>query len=150
MNNPKRKWNMLFQRGSPNHPPGKLHIESRAFNLMKNQVGRPAFFVSTHSEQKTILPQNRSGNDKHLFRDNRGNAWKDLINNSVYFSDPRKFQLNRDQKWRGSTAPPPDSMIRILLRPCCQADGGSHGSSTMLCPYYTVDTLRKQPKTQKP
>ena len=46
---------MLFQRGSPNHPPGKLHIESRAFNLTKNQVGRSAFFVSTHSEQKTNI-----------------------------------------------------------------------------------------------
>ena len=44
---------MLFQRGSPNHPPGKLHIESRAFNLTKNQVGRSAFFVSTYSEQIT-------------------------------------------------------------------------------------------------
>ena len=53
MNNPKRKWNMLFQRGSPNHPPGKLHIESRALNLSKNQVGRPAFFVSTDFEQIT-------------------------------------------------------------------------------------------------
>ena len=47
------KRNLLFQRGSPNRPPGKLHIESRAFNLTKNQVGRSAFFVSTHSEQKT-------------------------------------------------------------------------------------------------
>lgn len=44
---------MLFQRGSPNHPPGKLHIESRAFNLTKNQIGRSAFFVSTHFEQIT-------------------------------------------------------------------------------------------------
>lgn len=44
---------MLFQRGSPNRPPGKLHIESRAFNLTKNQVGRSAFFVSTYFEQIT-------------------------------------------------------------------------------------------------
>ena len=34
-------------------PPDNVVMESRALNLSKNQVGRPAFFVSTDFEQIT-------------------------------------------------------------------------------------------------